>query len=60
MKGLTKISYFITDLKLSPIEKENIYVLISNQQVVWVVGYRIDNRFAIHKDTFNKIELSIV
>ncbi len=60
MKGRKKISDFITDLKLSPIEKENIYVLISNQQVVWVVGYRIDNRFAIHKDTFNKIELSIV
>ena len=60
MKGRKKVSDYITDLKLTPLEKEQIYVLLSSTEIIWVVGYRIDNRFAIHKDTFHKLELTIL
>ncbi len=46
-----KISDYLNDLKIDPLGKENIKLLCSGDQVVWVVGYRIDARFAIGKAT---------
>ena len=45
MNGKKKVSKLLKDEKLSPIEKENTLVLISNNKVVWVIGIRVDKRF---------------
>lgn len=60
MKGKKKISKYLKDEKLSLVEKENTWVLISNNKVVWVVGRRSDNRFKVADDTNQilKIELN--
>jgi len=54
MKGRKKLSDFLIDNKVPIPEKERISVLISNNQIVWVMGYRIDSRFAITNST-NKV-----
>ncbi|MCF6181377.1 tRNA lysidine(34) synthetase TilS [Lutibacter sp.] len=54
LKGKKKISKFFKDEKLSITEKENTWLLCSNNQIIWVIGYRLDDRFKVTNST-NKI-----
>lgn len=54
MKGHKNLSDFLKDEKLNLFEKENVWVLLSNETIVWVVGHRIHDAFKI-KDGINKI-----
>ncbi len=51
MKGRKKLSDYFTDRKFSLKEKENIWVLLSGEEIVWVVGERPDNRFRVTRNT---------
>ncbi len=59
MSGFKKISDFLVDIKVPMHQKNNVYVIVSGDDIVWVVGYRIDNRFRIHEQTQNIIKLSL-
>jgi tRNA(Ile)-lysidine synthase len=51
MTGTRKLSDFLTNLKLSISEKEKVWVLTSGDEIIWVVGYRIDDRFKVTPQT---------
>ena len=58
MKNLKKISDFFIDNKLSLIDKENTWLLESNNKVIWIIGYRIDERFKIIEQTKNILKIN--
>lgn len=60
MEGKSKkVSKLFKDEKLSLIEKENTWLLCSNNQIVWVLGIRQDDRFKIDNTTKNLLKIQI-
>lgn len=51
MKGSKKISDFFVDQKIDVLQKQKIRLLLSDSKIVWVVGYRSDDRFKIDNNT---------
>lgn len=51
MKGMKKISDYLTDEKMPVHEKEHAMVLCSGESLVWVVGFRPDDRFKVDENT---------
>jgi tRNA(Ile)-lysidine synthase len=55
-----KVSKFFKDEKLSVIEKENTWLLCSGNDIIWVIGFRADERFKISKTTKTIIQIDLV
>ncbi|MCL2597635.1 MAG: tRNA lysidine(34) synthetase TilS [Paludibacter sp.] len=59
MKTRQKLSDFFINNKLSIFEKNNTWLLISGDKIVWVIGLRADNRFKINKKTKKILEITL-
>lgn len=51
MKGSKKVSDYLINAKISLVEKEKTLVLLSGDEIVWLVGMRISEKFKIKKET---------
>ncbi|WP_339044556.1 tRNA lysidine(34) synthetase TilS [Cardinium endosymbiont of Tipula unca] len=54
MKGRKKVSDLLIDLKMPIAIKKKVWVLTTSSQIIWVIGYRMDERFKVC-DTTKKI-----
>lgn len=60
MEGKSKkLSKFFKDEKFSLLEKENCWILGSGDSIVWVIGYRQDERFRINNTTKNILKIDL-
>ncbi len=57
MKGTKKISDLITDIGISASKRKDTIVVCSEQEIVWVVGYRLSDTFRITDKTRNYVRL---
>lgn len=60
MEGRKKLSKLFKDNKLSLPEKENCWILCSQDQIVWVVDQRADARFCVDDKTSDIIKITYV
>lgn len=51
MKGMKKLSDYMTDRKFSLLQKQYQWVVCSGDKIVWLVGERCDNRFRVDNST---------
>ena len=51
MKGSKLVNDYLTDVKVSRFEKQKQCVVCSEGEIVWLVGQRVDQRFAIMPET---------
>lgn len=55
-----KVSKLFKDEKLSLLQKENTWILYSDNEIVWVVGIRQDERFKIENTTINSLQIALL
>jgi tRNA(Ile)-lysidine synthase len=60
MTGRKKLSDYFTDQKYSLLDKEQALLLCSGEQIVWVVGQRVDERYKIEKTTKNAFVINFL
>jgi len=51
MKNFKKLSDFLKDEKFNLYQKSDVLLVESDDEIVWIVGIRADNRFRITENT---------
>ncbi len=57
-RGSKKLKDYFIDKKLPRSQRDTVPILISNGEIIWVVGHRADGRFVANKDTNNRLVVS--
>ena len=60
MTNHKKLSDFFIDNKFSIVEKENAWLLISGNEIVWLIGHRISNAFCITDATESILQVEVM
>ncbi|MCB0750963.1 MAG: tRNA lysidine(34) synthetase TilS, partial [Ignavibacteriae bacterium] len=59
MKGTKKISDVLTDLKIPSSEKEKQMVLLNNNEIVYLVGLKISEKYKITEETKSAVKICL-
>jgi tRNA(Ile)-lysidine synthase len=61
MKGQKKkVSKYFKDEKMSLSEKEDTWLLCSENQIVWIIGKRADERYRTNQQTTHKLKIEVL
>jgi tRNA(Ile)-lysidine synthase len=60
MENRKLLSDYFIDNKISLPDKEKAWILTSEDQIIWIVGHRIDNRFKISSSTRNELKIQVL
>lgn len=60
MKGHKKVSDYFTDRKFSLIDKNNTWILCSGDDIAWIIGERIDDRYKISNKTIEILKVTLI
>lgn len=58
MKGTKLISDILIDKKVDSSKKEDVYVLLSSDEICWLVGFQLSETFSIDKSTQKALKIS--
>ena len=58
MAGRKKVGDYLTDQKVPIVERKRQFVLVSGEDIVWVVGRRTDERFRVGTNTENILKVT--
>lgn len=58
MEGKKKLSKYFKDEKYSLIDKVNQWLLCSDNEIVWIINKRLDNRFKVTTNTTNIFQIT--
>jgi tRNA(Ile)-lysidine synthase len=59
MKGWKLLSDFFIDEKVSLLEKQQVWLLTHQNEIVWVIGHRIDDRFKVTDNTQKVLKVTL-
>jgi tRNA(Ile)-lysidine synthase len=59
MKGSKKVSDLLIDNKVSLVNKTKVTVITSDEEIIWVVGHRLDERFKLSESTKETLILTL-
>ncbi len=59
MKGKKKVSDYLIDNKVSQFDKEKTFVLLSNNEIIWLVGHRSSEKYKISSSTISVLTLKL-
>jgi tRNA(Ile)-lysidine synthase len=60
MKGFKKVSDFLIDAKVNLADKKRTFVVVSDNDIVWLVGHRIDDRYKITSNTTRIVQIMYI
>lgn len=60
MQGKKKLSKYFKDEKLSLLEKDDVQLLCSEDDIIWIIGKRADNRFKVSNTTKNLLKITLL
>ena len=59
MKNFKKLSDFFIDQKFSLKDKEDVWLLLSGNDIIWIMGHRTDDRYKITEKTKRVIKFTL-
>ncbi|TAJ10468.1 tRNA lysidine(34) synthetase TilS [Marinilabiliaceae bacterium JC017] len=59
MKGFKKLSDFFIDIKLSVADKEQAWLLQTGDDIAWIIGHRLDDRYKVTNRTKRVLEIAV-